>query len=1118
MVKIYKNVFSTLAIGDVTFLQLKQAINEQHDIEVANLLSAATALYDALKNVNNLNTHNKLRDLVVNSFIISVDGASYDISTLKIFDKTKIFADADVAIQTQLKALARNDVTFASLQSAIILETQTQAAAKSLFDELIKIDTLKSLKALNTNVLQITVDGNSQNANIEKLKILDGRETFANVDFTIQNQLIVLVRAKVSFGLLKTAIDAQTIQEAAKVLYDELQKISNLETYNKLKNLDADSITIPGNGSPYNIAVLKGFDKSKSFAGVTDDIKNALKVLATDEVTFAKLASAINTQSIQEAAKALCDELIKEGNSDTLTKLEKLDVLQIFIDSDSYNITHLKTLDKTQVFANAIPGIQTELKDLASADVTFNDFKAAINTQRIQEIKNIQIQLYNQLKNNANQVVFDQLKALKVFRLLVGSKKNPKQNEYNITHLKTLDKTQVFANAIPGIQTELKTLASAEVTFDDFKAAINTQRIQEIKNIQTAAKNLYDELVKDENLNTLTKLKKLDVSQIPINSNSYNIVILKNLNKTQVFANAIPGIQTELKTLASADVTFNDLKAAIDAQTPAKALYDELIKDENSDTLTKLKKLDVLQIFIDSDSYNITRLKTLDKTQVFANTNFYIRVELTALVIGAITFNDLKTAIDTQHIQEAVKVLYGELIDPTNSDTYNQLKDLVDASYQFNKINKYSIIALKTKLNKNVKIFANTHLEVQKTLKDLVALKVTFDILKNEIATKYIKDVRIRKIIYDALIADVDIFVKIKSLNNSDISVLSKISSLKNKVSVKDIVKSFDETKNFVVNSPTLKIISNAMSHYGFTFDDLKTAIDAQTTEENKLIKSSKPDLIYNIYNTFRSDRLNFLTKLKNFFAEYIEFYDSYLLKKQRIYITDLKTLDSKQDFIDASPVIKNKFYEFAKIAENPKKSIFYMTYLLSVAHLDSFITAQTKEIEVLYKELIKTKNNDYLTKLKNLATNQIFVDGRKYDITNLKKLDKKILFANITSEIKDELTALTKYGVTFAVLKPIIIAKATSEEPAIITEATTLYKELIKTKNNDYLTKLKMISSILEVDYSFKFTYDISKLRNFNEKILNFASAESEIKNVLLKLASDNIDFVKLVDAVEKH
>ena len=155
---------------------------------------------------------------------------------------------------------------------------------------------------------------------------------------------------------------------------------------------------------------------------------------------------------------------------------------------------------------------------------------------------------------------------------------------------------------------------------------------------------------------------------------------------------------------------------------------------------------------------------------------------------------------------------------------------------------------------------------------------------------------------------------------------------------------------------------------------------------------------------------------------------------------------------------------------------------------------------------------------MKNLATNQIFVDGRKYDITNLKKLDKEILFANITSEIKDELTALTKYGVTFAVLKPIIIAKATSEELAIITEATTLYKELIKTKNNDYLTKLKMISSILEVDYSFKFTYDISKLRNFNEKILNFASAESEIKNVLLKLASDNIDFDKLVNAVEKH
>ena len=200
----------------VTFSQLKQAINAQHDIEVANLLSAATALYDALKNVNNLNTHNKLRDLVVNSFIISVDGASYDISTLKIFDKTKIFADADVAIQTQLKALARNDVTFASLQNAIILETQTQAAAKSLYDELIKIDTLKSLKALNTNVLQITVDGNSQNANIEKLKILDGKETFANVDFTIQNQLIVLVRAKVSFGLLKTAIDAKQFKKRQK--------------------------------------------------------------------------------------------------------------------------------------------------------------------------------------------------------------------------------------------------------------------------------------------------------------------------------------------------------------------------------------------------------------------------------------------------------------------------------------------------------------------------------------------------------------------------------------------------------------------------------------------------------------------------------------------------------------------------------------------------------------------------------------------------------------------------------------------------------------------------------------------------------------------------------------
>ena len=200
----------------VTFSQLKQAINAQHDIEVANLLSAATALYDALKNVNNLNTHNKLRDLVVNSFIISVDGASYNISTLKIFDKTKIFADADVAIQTQLKALARNDVTFASLQNAIILETQTQAAAKSLYDELIKIDTLKSLKALNTNVLQIPLDGNSQNANIEKLKILDGKETFANVDFTIQNQLIVLVRAKVSFGLLKTAIDAKQFKKRQK--------------------------------------------------------------------------------------------------------------------------------------------------------------------------------------------------------------------------------------------------------------------------------------------------------------------------------------------------------------------------------------------------------------------------------------------------------------------------------------------------------------------------------------------------------------------------------------------------------------------------------------------------------------------------------------------------------------------------------------------------------------------------------------------------------------------------------------------------------------------------------------------------------------------------------------
>ncbi len=136
---------------------------------------------------------------------------------------------------------------------------------------------------------------------------------------------------------------------------------------------------------------------------------------------------------------------------------------------------------------------------------------------------------------------------------------------------------------------------------------------------------MYTQLTDPKNLDTYNKLKNITLSTINVidnNDNVYNIVILKNLNKTQFFADIDSIIKITLKTLLTAKITFLDLKKTVDIQTieeTLKTLYDELVKPQNLTTLTKLQKFitNTIQININGVQDNIKELKILQRIQIY---------------------------------------------------------------------------------------------------------------------------------------------------------------------------------------------------------------------------------------------------------------------------------------------------------------------------------------------------------------------------------------------------------------------------------------------------------------------------------------------------------------------
>ena len=456
-----------------------------------------------------------------------------------------------------------------------------------LYDELQKILNLETYNKLkNLNADSITIPGNASAYNIAVLKGFDKTKIFDSATDDIKKLLISLATAKITFDDLKIAIDTQSIQEAAKVLYDELQKILNLETYNKLKNLDADSITIPGNGSPYNIVVLKGFDKSKSFAGVTFNVHAKLKTLASLKITFIQLQTAINIQSKKETALLIkTTELYNalKNDSDILTKLKNLTIIRLTIRNKEYDIPNLKNFNKIENYTNSSLVIKTELKALATAKITFNDLKTAIKKAT----------LYQALKSLLGLAILKILNKLQINKIKINN------IFYDITEIKKykgrFDQTfQPFTD----MSVLLKKLVQDSVTFTKIQTAVN--KFVQLK------KTLYIFLKTDSQI--LNKLRGLIVDQITINGQNYGITEVKKYQNyfDQTFKFPVKR-EIFLEKLAQNDVTSTKIKTVVNAFYDKRKLLLQNFQNQNS-ILSILKNKAVKQIKIDGKVFSFQSL------------------------------------------------------------------------------------------------------------------------------------------------------------------------------------------------------------------------------------------------------------------------------------------------------------------------------------------------------------------------------------------------------------------------------------------------------------------------------------------------------------------------------